>query len=332
MAAGEFDLIERLRELLPPPTGERVRLGSGDDAAVVEPSGAATAITVDTLVEGVHFTLPEFPLRAVGRKALAAALSDLAAMGAEPREAYVNLGLPETLADDEVLELGEGLAETARREGVAVLGGDLTRAPALFLALSCVGAEPEGGRLISRAGARPGDAVAVTGKLGGAAAALALLDGDAQIEGPARDALLARQFDPRPRLEAGRLLAAAGATAMIDVSDGLGGDAAHVAEASGARIEIEIERLPLDPGAVALVGEERARMLAAGGGEDFELLVTLPPDRLDEAREALQPGGYELTEIGSVADGSGAVVRDHEGREIQVRGFDHMRGSRAGSS
>src|SRR5262249_51183544 len=147
VADGEFELIEKLVERLPPP-GPGVLLGSGDDAAVSEHAGPL-AISVDALVEGVHFTLPEFPRVAVGRKALAAALSDLAAMGADAIEAYVVLGIPEGEGEDELLAVADGLAEVAVREGVSVIGGDVTRAPALLLSVTAVGGEPGGGRLVA---------------------------------------------------------------------------------------------------------------------------------------------------------------------------------------
>lgn len=337
----EFDLIAALVERLPPPGGQ-VRVGSGDDAAVTEPRAGASATTVDAIVEGVHFTLPEFPLRAVGRKALAASLSDLAAMGAEPGEAYVALGVPDGLGHTDLIELADGLAEVAEREGVSVVGGDVTRAPALSLAVTCIGHEPAGAGFVTRSGARPGDVVAVTGELGGAAAALKLLTNPAssasrtgvgaELDADVRERLLARQLDPRPRLEAGRALARHGATAMIDVSDGVGADAGHLARASGVRVEIEAGRLPLAAGAAEVAGgEDGAVALALSGGEDFELLLALPADRLEEARAGLD-APYGLAEIGRITEGEGIVVLARDGRELEPGGFDHMRGSGAGSS
>ena len=169
MHAGEFDLIAAIRERLPPP-GPRVKLASGDDAAVVEPR-AASAITVDAVVDGVHFHLDQFGPRAAGRKALAAALSDLAAMGAAQGEAYAVVGAPSEFADEDLLEIADGLAEVARRESVTIAGGDLVSSPVLFISITAVGYEPGGTRLVTRAGARPRDVLAVTGDLGGAATA-----------------------------------------------------------------------------------------------------------------------------------------------------------------
>ena len=337
---GEFDLIAQLVERLPPP-GPEVRVGSGDDAAVTEPTEAATVTTVDSIVEGVHFRLTEFPLAAVGRKGLAAALSDLAAMGAEPGEAYIALGVPEHVSEDGLLELADGLAEVAGRDRVAVVGGDVTRSPALSLAVTCVGREPALGRLIRRDGACPGDFLAVTGELGGAAAALLVLGagGDSGtgwgsafgLDAKTSEALIARQLDPRPRLGAGIALAASGASAMIDVSDGLGADAGHLARASAARLQIDTGRIPIAGGVEAVAGGAGGGLdLALGGGEDFELLVTVPPERFEAAEAAVRDAGERLTRIGEVSAGDGVAV-DQSGRRLDQEGFDHMRGSRSGS-
>jgi thiamine-monophosphate kinase len=326
MAAGEFDLIAAIKERLPT-AGEGLRVGSGDDAAVVEDRGAASAITVDAMIEGVHFTLPAFSPGDVGRKAVAMALSDLAAMGATPGEAYVTVGAPADAPDEQLLALADGIAEGASREKVAIAGGDLVASPVLVLSLTAIGYETEGVPLVPRSGARPGDVVAVTGELGGAAAALALLK-DSEAESKENEPILARQLDPRPRLREGRALAAAGATAMIDVSDGLGADASHLARSSGCRLEIELGRLPVQTGVDVLAGGERQALeLAASGGEDFELLASVPSDRLDEAREAVSTAGSELTEVGYVTEGEGVSLRLPDGGELEPAGFDHRRES-----
>jgi thiamine-monophosphate kinase len=337
MPASEFDLIEAIQRRLPP-AGPRVRVGSGDDAAVVETEGEASAVSVDALIEGVHFTLPQFGYRAVGRKGVAMGLSDLAAMGAAAGEAYVALGAPVDCGDEELLELTEGVAEVAAREGITIAGGDLVAAPVLVLSLTAIGYQPPGAPLLTRSGARPGEAVVVTGKLGGAAAALALLSGEApdpapELDGTVREALLARQLDPRPRLKPGLALAGAGATAMIDLSDGLGADAGHLARASACGIELDLERLPVAEGVAAVAGGDREGLeLAASGGEDLELLATVPAERLSEASAAVSAAGTELTEIGYVTDGGGVTLRLPGGEQLEPRGFDHRRGSRSGSA
>jgi thiamine-monophosphate kinase len=333
MPASEFDLIAAIRERLPPP-GPRVTLASGDDAAVVEPR-AASAISVDAVVDGVHFRLDRFGARAAGRKALAAALSDLAAMGAAQGEAYVVVGAPSDLSDADLLEIADGLAEVAERESVSIAGGDLVSSPVLIISITAIGYEPGHHRLIRRAGAMPRDVLAVTGELGGAAAALELLTGSeprSPISAELRDSLLARQLDPVPRLREGRALGAAGARAMIDISDGLGADAGHLARSSECHLEIDLERVPLARGAVEVAGEgEAALELAAGGGEDYELLVALPPDRLDAAMVAVAEAGTRLTEIGYASEGQGVALRLPGGKELEPTGFDQRRGSLSGS-
>jgi thiamine-monophosphate kinase len=333
MPASEFDLIAAINERLPAP-GPRVRVRSGDDAAVVEPR-AASAVTVDAIVDGVHFRLDDFGARAVGRKALAAGLSDLAAMGASQGEAYVVVAAPPDLDDEALLGIADGLAEVASREQVSIVGGDLVGSPVLIVSVTAVGYEPGTARLVTRSGAKRRDLVAVTGELGGAAAALALTGEGGSLRSipeKVRDDLLARQLDPAPRLQEGRALAAAGATAMIDISDGLGADAGHLSSSSACRLEIDLERIPLSEGVEAVAGgRTEALELAASGGEDYELLVTLPPDRLGAAANAVGETGTKLTEIGYVTEGQGVALRLPGGGEIQPRGFDQRRGSLSGS-
>jgi thiamine-monophosphate kinase len=323
---GEFELLALLRERLPA-AGPQVRLGSGDDAAVTVPGGAV-ATSVDALVEGVHFRRETASLRQIGRKALSTALSDLAAMGAAPGEAYVWLGAPEGMDEAELLEVGEGLAAVAAETGTTVAGGDLTRAPVLSLAVTVTGHAPNAEDFVTRGGARPGDTLVVTGELGGAAAGLLLLE-DPSLEGD--DSLRARQLDPTPRLAAGQALAAAGATAMIDISDGLAGDAGHVAAASDALLLVDAEALPIAPGvvAVAAASGRDPLELAAAGGEDYELLVALPPEAVAAAQEALARLDTPLTTIGKVeaaADGAPrAELRRRGGEAVPIRGFDQLR-------
>lgn len=317
---GEFELLTRIRERLPAAAG-RLRLGSGDDAAVTVPGGA-TATSVDAIVEGVHFRRGQASLAQIGRKALAAALSDLAAMGAEPGEAYVVLGIPADLDEDGCLELLDGMTAVAAATGTALAGGDVTRAPALTLAVTVVGHAEKPEELVTRAGARPGDALVVTGELGGAAAGLLLLEEGRS--GP----LAARQLEPEPRLGAGRALAAAGATAMIDLSDGLGGDAVRLAEASGVGLRIDAGALPIAAGVAeqaAAAGRDPLR-LAVSGGEDYELLAALPAERLDEAAAALASveGGVALTRIGEAIAGSEVEIRLPGGGTLPAAGFDQL--------
>lgn len=331
---GEFELIARIRERLREAglgEGPGVALGTGDDAAVTVPRGAI-ATSVDALVEGVHFRRETSPLRSIGRKALAAGLSDLAAMGAGPGESYVVLGVPPDLDEDGCLEVYEGLASGAKEWGAVLLGGDVTRAPVLVLAVTVIGHADSAGELVARAGAEPGQAVAITGELGGAAAGLQLLERPelalaAGLTRERADALRRRHLEPAPRLEPGRALAGAGARAMIDVSDGLGADARHVAIESGARLEIDVERVPVQDGVRELA--EAAGLdpldLALAGGEDYELLACVPRALLGEAREAVDATNCSLTVIGEVAEGAGVELRDASGVARTPAGFDHLR-------
>jgi thiamine-monophosphate kinase len=329
---GEFELIAALRERLGavsvPEAGSRLIVGSGDDAAVTEASGAVVT-TVDAAIEGVHFQRDAAPLRAVGHKALAGALSDLAAVGAEPGEAYVQLGLPETVSEEDCLELADGLADVARAHGVTIAGGDVTASPVLLLAVTAVGYARSADELVLRSGASPGDVLAVTGELGGAAAGLILLRDAGLTSGisvrTAED-LRDRQLRPQPRIGAGRELASSGASAMIDISDGLGGDAVHLAEASGVAARVELARLPLADGveSVADASGVDPMELATAGGEDYELLVALAPDRFEDARRALDSLGVPLTAIGELAAGQGVELIEPDGTSRPARGFDHL--------
>jgi thiamine-monophosphate kinase len=324
---GEFELLARLRERLDAP-GPRVRRGAGDDAAVTVPGGA-TATSVDALVEGIHFRRETAPLASIGFKALAAALSDLAAMGAEPGEAYTALGVPPDLDEEGCLELLAGLEKLAAETGTTLAGGDVSRAPVLSLAITVVGHGPSEEAFVTRSGARAGDAVVLTGELGGAAAGLRLLADPALaagLEGATAEALRQRQLRPRARLDEGRALAAAGASAMIDLSDGLGGDAGHLAVESGVRLELDLTEAPLQEGVAEVAGALGAEPLefAAGGGEDYELLACIAPARLGKAGRALEAIGRPLTEIGRCVAGEGLRLSGRGGREIRPRGFDQL--------
>jgi thiamine-monophosphate kinase len=329
----EFDLIGAIRERLGATSAGRdeVRIGIGDDAAVtVQPGGRARVVTVDAIVDGIAFRRRWCPPRSVGRKAIGAALSDLAAMGAEPAEAYVWLGMPEDFSADDALELCDGLAELAEQEGVAVLGGDITAAAALSVSVTAVGGG-EADAMVGRSGARDGDAVCVTGTLGGAAAGMMVLEHPELCEGLSDRvcrAVAARQLEPIPRLAAGRALAAGGASAMIDVSDGLGAEAEHLAAASGVGIEIDLDRVHRAAG-VAEVADAAGRdpyELIVGGGEDYELLCTIPRLQLAACIESVADTGTELREIGRAMAGNAVRLRLPGGRSVPASGHDQLRG------
>lgn len=327
---GEFELLAKLRDRLPP-DDPRVRLGSGDDAAVTLP-GAVTATSVDAIVDGVHFRRGETAPRLIGRKAISTALSDLAAMGADVGEAYVVLGAPENLGETEFFALLDGVLEVCSETGTSLAGGDITRAPALTLAVTVVGHAGRPEDLVPRSGAEAGDLLVLSGEIGGAAAGRLLLEDPAlaaAVPEPTAEALRVRQLDPTPRLRSGAALAGAGARAMIDLSDGLAGDAAHIAAAGGVGLQIDGSALPIASGVaeVAAAAGRDPLELAVSGGEDYELLAALPPQRLGEAVARVAAAAETtLTPVGEVRSGTAVEIRRPGGGLLESRGYDHLAG------
>jgi thiamine-monophosphate kinase len=298
---GELELIAAIETALADRGGRLVRW-TGDDAAVTRARPLAVT-SIDTLVDGVHFRRATHGLRDIGWKALATALSDLAAMGADVGEAYVSVVLPDDL--DEPIELVRGMEELAAECGATIAGGDVVHGPVLVLTVAVTGWADTEEELVGRDGARPGDLVGVTGELGGSEAGRRALEaGDTESEAAHR------HLRPRPLLEAGRALAAAGASAMIDLSDGLATDARHVAERSGVELRVRLDDVPRAPG----VGAEEA----ATGGDDYELLVTVPLERREAADAAAA-----LTWIGEASAGGGLVLLDAGGPVSGLSGYEH---------
>jgi thiamine-monophosphate kinase len=327
----ELELIAELRSLLSGTDARLVR-GLGDDAAVVH-GRAYAATSVDTMVDGVHFRGDELRPDEIGKRALAGALSDLAAMGVDPHsgaQAYLALGLPRGSTLEQSRALITGAAELANELGVTIAGGDVTAAPALIVSFTVVGWADDPGELVGRDGARPGDLVGVTGSLGGSAAGFAALEGRVTgLEPQLAERLRASYATPRPRLAEGRALASAGVTAMLDISDGLATDADHLARASGVRIELDLAAVPIAPGVAevaAALGEDPS-VFAARGGEDYELCFCASPAsrKVVEAALAELSTATPITWIGEVQVSGpvGAHFRDRGDPRAGLAGYEH---------
>jgi len=320
----EFRLIERLRELTAQPRDD-VRIGIGDDAAVLmPPPGKELVVAIDTLVEGVHFP-PGTAAADIGWKALAVNLSDLAAMGASPAWALLSLTLPG--ADAAFVEgFAEGFAKLAQPHRLALVGGDTTRGP-LTISVAVHGFVPPG-QALTRAGARVGDVVLVTGTLGDAAAGLHALqhpprddDGRTGLRG----FLIERLNRPTPRLAVGTALRGQ-ATACVDVSDGLLADLGHICTASGVGAEIETALLPRSSALLELYDDTTALHFALSGGDDYELCFTVPAARVAELQAGLARLGCGATKIGRIVEGDGVRVRAADGSSLATGrpGWEHF--------
>jgi len=313
---GEFDLIDLIRRRVGA-LGAGVHLGIGDDAAVLElPPGKQLVVSTDTLNGGVHFA-EGTDAQDLGYKALAVNLSDLAAMGARPRWALLNLTLPRSDLDW-LTRFMEGFQSLAGEFGVTLVGGDTTRGP-LALTVTALGTV-EPGRLLTRSGARAGDRVVISGTLGGAALALAEQEAGQELDANLEDSLLR----PQPRVQLGQSLAGL-ATACIDVSDGLLADLGHICEASGLAAVVDLAKLPA-PGQIERLGEEQRWKLQLAGGDDYELCFTIPPERAAELDELRLSARIPLSIIGEMRAGRGVHCRRPDGTEYQPgrAGFDHF--------
>jgi thiamine-monophosphate kinase len=313
--SGEFDRIRKIAQVLGPRAG-----GLLDDCALLPAGAGQLVVSTDSSVEGVHFRLDWLRLQEVGWRAAGSALSDLAAEGATPAAVLAAIVVPASASDGDLVALMEGVGAAAAAVGALVAGGDLSRGPAWIATITVLGWTKHA---ITRAGARPGDGLWVTGALGGARAALEAWKRGSEPATDARNSFA----HPLPRIDAGRRLALAGARAMLDVSDGLGGDARHLAEASGVAIELEVDAVPIASACLEEAGRLgiSPQQFAAEGGEDFELLAALPSEfGVDEAMAFQRESGIALTRVGTVGPGAG-VRATSAGRALALEGFDHFR-------
>ncbi len=320
---GEFDFLSRLLPRMP--GGPGILVGPGQDCAVVRCGGRRYLFTIDALVEGVHFERSWLTPRQLGRKSFHVNASDVAAMGGRPRFCVVGVAVPTDYRVRDLSALQAGIVEAALQTGAAVVGGNLTRAPQLSVCVALLAEAPQ--RVVTRQGARQGDRIYVTGTLGDAALGCRALR-DGRSRGVVR---VARRFrEPSPRLQAGRLLVDSGiVSAMIDVSDGLVQDLGHICEQSRVGAIVHTDRIPLSTTYRAALGRDDP--LALHGGEDYELLCTVPErqvKRLERVRTRL---GCAITCIGEVVAGRRLRLLGPDGHAIRLTagGFDHFQ-SRSG--
>lgn len=320
MALSEFELIARYFADAGAARAD-VALGVGDDGALLTcPAGCELVAVTDTLVEGTHFP-PGSPPRSIGHRALAVNLSDIAAMGAVPAWALLALTLPQ--AEESWLEqFARGFGALARRFGVALVGGDTTCGP-LSLTVQVLGFAPAG-QALRRSGGRAGDALFVSGTPGDAAAGLELERGAHACDPQAAQALRERFLYPEPRVALGERLRGL-ASACIDLSDGLGGDLAKLAAASGCGARLVLEALPLSQPLLSVFGPERAAELALRGGDDYELLFSVPPGREAALRGQLPPAQWGYRRIGELTAEPGVrLVRAGAVSEFSHSGYEHF--------
>lgn len=328
---GEHALIGRIRALCGAPGARAVALGIGDDTAVLEPSpGMRLLATCDIQVEDVHFRWGTITPSQLGRRAAAVNLSDIAAMGGAPLAALVSLALPPGLALADFDALFEGLRDLMSEHGAAVVGGNLARSEKLVLDVFLTGeVAPE--RILTRSGAKPGDLLCVTGPLGAAAAGLDVLLRRGSAADEPLAGLVRAHLEPRPRVREGQAIAASGlATAMIDLSDGLASDLAHLCEASGVGAEVAADAIPLPTGIEeASPFSERSPLdYALFGGEDYELLFTARGAAGDVCARA-RAAGFDVWIVGRITpESEGLRLLEADGRRVPLRagGWDHFQG------
>jgi thiamine-monophosphate kinase len=331
--SSEDQLIQRIARSVPSLSGAgkrqsgALRLGIGDDAAVLGPRpGHEWVLSCDQFLDGIHFRSETYPADSVGYKSLARATSDLAAMGAEPRYFLLAMALPKRLAGKWLDGFLRGMARAARESKIRLIGGDTTRNDQVSINLTVIG-EIGRGLAVTRSGARPGDVICVSGRLGRAALGLALLE-SGQRPSRALAPLLQPHLYPEIRIQLGAWLARHRmASAMMDISDGLSTDLARMCKASGVGARLDADKIPavnISEAAARAIGRRRLTPLemALHGGEDYELLFTAPRKNMKRLKSA--PGFREITPIGEIAHNKKIVLLDANGRsrELKPKGWD----------
>jgi thiamine-monophosphate kinase len=317
---GEFGLIDLLAKMVGG-GDERLLIGIGDDAAAWKGDDSIQLATVDSFIEGVHFTPQTTPWPEVGAKALVANLSDIAAMGGIPRYALVSLALPDNSQVEDIAALYNGMLKVAKQYGVSVVGGDISKAPLVAISITVLGSSPTR-NILTRSSAKAGDVVAVTGHLGAAAAGMEILKKkpklDPETESHLKDAFL----HPTPRIAEGLLLAEQGVKTAIDISDGLVADLNQICKASKVGARLEVERVPVEPAVKTAFGE-KAIEFALSGGEDYELLFTASADVVERVKKA---ASVPVTAIGEIVAGKGVTLVDKEGKPFKLAraGWEHF--------
>ncbi len=332
---GEFGLIDLLARKVEGardrriPSWRKLIVGIGDDAAAWHGNATTQLATVDSLVQDVDFTLDIISWRDLGWKALAVNLSDIAAMGGRPDYALVALGLPGDTQVDDVVSLYDGVLDLARQSGVVIVGGDISGSRLVVITITVIGSAANQSYMLTRSAARPGEQIAVTGYLGGAAAGLEMLRGQLRFGDEVARALKNAFVHPSARVAEGQMLLEQGVRTAIDVSDGLVLDLTHICQQSQVGARVEIDRVPVHPAARDAFGE-RSLEMALSGGEDFELLFTAADEVMSKVKAV---AACPITIVGeTTANNRGEVVLvDTKGTRVSVgkRGWEHFSGDEA---
>jgi thiamine-monophosphate kinase len=325
----EFDLIERIRRAVGAP-GLGTVVGIGDDAAVFEPSGQLELVTCDAFVEGVHFRRDYASFREIGAKCMVANVSDVAAMGGFPSRAVVSVCVPSDVSEDDMMEFYGGMLDVCSAHGFEIAGGDVVGSPrGLVVSITLIGAVDRG-RIVTRAGAVPGDVIVVTGELGASEAGLMALGAGFELDGAVSE-VVNRHLSPVARIaEAQAILEVATPHAMIDVSDGLSSDVTHIAEESGVGVRLYAASIPVASAAVevARMLETDAVDLALASGEEFELVVAIPASECERTAEHVEAvTGTPVTMIGEIVETSvGCVIESADGsyEPLELSGYEHL--------